>query len=257
MKFLPKFLLPNERIADTKQLFIVGCWVFALLAFWSLADLGVLPGPAETATAFGQQWQRGAGIQMWTSLMVSLESIAWATVMGLFLTYLSTIPMFKAPVALIGQLRFLSLTGLVVIFLKYADGGHALKVSVLTFAILTFFVNTMAQVVADIPKKNFDHARTMGLNRFQVLREVVVRGTLAQAFDSIRMNAAMAWMMLTAVEGLSRSEGGIGVLLLNLNRMQQYDAIFGIQAMILLVGLGQDAFIKYLKILVCPYAKKA
>jgi ABC-type nitrate/sulfonate/bicarbonate transport system ATPase subunit len=67
------------------------------------------------------------------------------------------------------------------------------------------------------------------------------------------MNAAMAWMMLTMVEGLSRSEGGVGVLLLSLQRAGNYPAIFALQVLLLLVGMGQDLAIKGVKAACCPY----
>jgi len=41
---------------------------------------------------------------------------------------------------------------------------------------------------------------------------VIVLGRADAAFDAMRQNAAMGWMMLTMVEGISRSEGGIGGL---------------------------------------------
>ena len=64
----------------------------------------------------------------------------------------------------------------------------------------------------------------------------------------------MAWMMLTMVEGLSRSEGGIGVLLLNLARHQDLASVFAVQLVILAVGIAQDGLIRLMKRVVCPYA---
>ena len=124
----------------------------------------------------------------------------------------------------------------------------------LVFAIAVFFVSDMLGIIQSIPQSRYDYARTLGLNRWQVLREVVIRGTLDQAFEALRVNAAMAWMMLTMVEGLSRSEGGIGVLLLNLARHQDLASVFAVQLVILAVGIAQDGLIRLMKRVVCPYA---
>lgn len=234
---------------------LTGGWIVFLLLFWFVAPVPLLPKPGSVAAALGQQWQLGAAFEMVVSLLLSFQAIFFATVIGLGLSYLSTIPLFRVPVDWIGKLRFLSLTGVTLIFTLMTPNGHWLRVSVLAFAIVTFLVNDMMQVIADIPQARFDHARTLGMSNWQTLREVVIRGTLAEAFEAIRMNAAMAWMMLTMVEGLSRSGGGIGVLLLNLNRHMQLDALLGIQIMIFVVGIGQDRLIKLIKQVSCPYTR--
>lgn len=260
---LPAMLLPNANVSYVAKIAISIFWIALAVGTWILLSMGdrdaaivsILPSPFETWAAAGQQWQQGVFFEMLTSLLLSLEAIVWAIVISLSAAYLSTIWGFKPPMALWGQLRFSSLLGMIVFFIFFTPDGHALKVAVLVFAITTFFIYDMMTVISNIPSSRFDHAKTLGLNRFQVLREVVMRGTLHNAFDSLRMNAAIAWMMLATVEGLSRSEGGIGVLLLNLNRAQNTAAILAIQLMILAVGLGQDFFIKWMKSLICPYTK--
>ncbi len=83
-----------------------------------------------------------------------------------------------------------------------------------------------------------------------------IRGTADKAFDVTRQNAAMGWMMLTMVEGLVRSGGGIGVMLLNQDKYLFLDKVYAIQVIILLVGLGLDTFFWFVKNFVaCPYAR--
>ncbi len=262
---LPAFLVPNAAVNRPTQIAISIFWVIVAIAAWVVFSMGqgqasiipILPSPLETLAAAGVQWQQGVFFEMLTSLLLSLEAIAWALLIALAAAYVSTVWGFKPPVALWGQLRFASLLGMILFFILFTNNGHALKVAILVFAITTFFIYDMLTVLSNIPQARFDHAKTLGLNRFQVLREVVMRGTLHNAFDSLRMNAAIAWMMLATVEGLSRSEGGIGVLLINLNRMQNTAAILSIQLMILAVGLGQDFLIKWVKSMVCPYTRKS
>src|SRR5207244_7844613 len=66
--------------------------------------------------------------------------------------------------------------------------------------------------------------------------------------------SAMGWMMLTMVEGISRSEGGVGAMLLNQNKHFHLSAVFAIQISILFLGLGQDYAIGLLRRVFCPYA---
>jgi NitT/TauT family transport system permease protein len=253
---LGRILKANEAVPDRVLLILTIGWIAFLILFWVLAPVPLLPKPGAVVTAVAEQWRMGAAWEMVLSLLLSLQAIFFATLVGLGLSYLSTIPLFKVPVDWIGKLRFLSLTGVTLVFTLITPNGHWLRVSVLAFAIVTFLVNDMMQIIDDIPQARFDHARTLGMSTWQTLREVVIRGTLADAFEAIRMNAAMAWMMLTMVEGLSRSGGGIGVLLLNLNRHMQLDALLGIQMMIFVVGIGQDRLIKLIKQVTCPYTQR-
>jgi NitT/TauT family transport system permease protein len=70
----------------------------------------------------------------------------------------------------------------------------------------------------------------------------------------MRQNAAIGWLMLTMVEGISRAEGGLGAMLLNTQKYFRMDAIYAIQIVILLVALFQDYVIGVIRRLLCPYA---
>jgi ABC-type nitrate/sulfonate/bicarbonate transport system permease component len=60
--------------------------------------------------------------------------------------------------------------------------------------------------------------RVLGASEGRIFWEVVVRGTLDKALDTLRQNLAMGWAMITMVEGISRAEGGVGALILNQNK---------------------------------------
>ena len=92
------------------------------------------------------------------------------------------------------------------------------------------------------------------MNEWQVVWEVVILGTADKAFEVLRQNAAIGWMMLTMVEGISRSEGGVGALLLNQNKHFRLAEVFAIQITILLLGILQDYGIGALRRLLLPYA---
>ena len=92
------------------------------------------------------------------------------------------------------------------------------------------------------------------MGEWRVVYEVVIVGQSDKAFEVLRQNAAMGWMMLTMVEGISRSEGGVGAMLLNQNKHFHLSAVFAIQLTILLLGLGQDYMIGLLRRVFCPYA---
>ncbi len=224
------------------------------IAVWQ-ASAGVVPGPGEVMAALGRLWvEQGLFGELSTSLLLNLEAIAWATVISLGLAYLTVIPALRPMVGAVSKLRFTGMVGWAFVFTLWARDGHQLKLWMLVFGMVPFFATAMTSVVASIPKEDFDHARTLGMSRWRVVWEVVIRGTLDQALEALRQNAAMGWMMLTMVEGLVRSEGGIGAMMLNENKHLQLDAVFALIGVVLVVGVAQDRTLAWLRRVVCPYA---
>src|SRR5262249_39006934 len=151
--------------------------------------------------------------------------------------------------------RFWGFTGVTVLFTLWFEGGHQLKIALLVFGMTGFFLTAMNDEIQGISQERFDYARALRMGEARVVWEVIVRGTLDKAFDAFRQNAAMGWMLLTMVETLVRSEGGIGVLLANENKHMDLASVFALQTVIFAVGIGQDCLIGFVKSLACPYAE--
>lgn len=92
------------------------------------------------------------------------------------------------------------------------------------------------------------------MKEWRVVYEVIIIGQIDKVFDVMRQNVAIGWLMLSFVEGMNRSEGGIGAMLLNQNKHFHLAAVMAIQLIILVMGLAQDYAICLLKDLFCPYA---
>ncbi|HEY5944452.1 MAG TPA: ABC transporter permease subunit, partial [Kofleriaceae bacterium] len=189
-----------------------------------------------------------------TSFTLNAEAIAWSTAVTLALAYLTVLPALRPLVAALSKLRFTGLVGWGFVLTLLARDGHQLKLWMLMFGMVPFFVTSMAAVVAAIPRERFDHARTLGLSEPRVVWEVVVRGTLPEALETLRHNAAMGWMMLAMVEGIVRSEGGLGALMVNANKHLQFDAVFALIGVVLAVGIAQDLALRWLRRVLCPAA---
>ncbi len=194
------------------------------------------------------------GQELIVSFSLNVQAMAWATVISLGLAYLTVVPFFQPIVQAISKGRFLGMVGLTFFFTVIFASGHRLKVSLLVFGVAVFFVTSMIDVVAQVPKEKFDLARTLRMGEWRVVWEVLVLGRADAAFDAMRQNAAMGWMMLTMVEGISRSEGGVGALLLNQNKHFRLEAVFAIQIAILVIGLLQDYVLGLAKTFLFPYA---
>ena len=256
MNDLAKVFQPNYAATSSAMRIVVAVQVALALALWFVAPFQVLPTPPEVFRALGNLWMdQGLGQELITSFIMNLEALAWTVVISLGLCYATVMPFFRPIAAAVAKGRFLGLIGLTFVFTLIFGGGHNLKVSLLVFGMTVFFVTSMAAEIEAIPKSKFDHARTLRMSEWQVVWEVVVLGTLDRAIEVLRQNAAIGWMMLTMVEGISRAEGGVGAMLLNQNKHFHLAEVFAIQLVILAVGLAQDYGIGALKRLFCPYAE--
>lgn len=254
----PPFLnlfLPNRAI-PTSGLWIVAAVEAALfLLLWIFSPYKVLPRPGEVLGAISKLWlTQGLGQELATSFGLNVQALLWSSLISLGLAYLTVIPACRPIVAAISKGRFLSLAGFTFIFTLATNGGQQLKLSLLTFAITVFYVTSMASVIAAIPRGEFEHARTLRMSEWRTVWEVVILGTTDKAFEVLRQNAAMGWMMLTLVEGIVRSQGGIGSLLLAESKHFLLAEVFGIQLVILGVGLLQDFALNLARKTVCPCA---
>lgn len=248
--------VPNRAVSPAAMKLLVMGQAAAALVFWWLSPIQVLPNPAEVATALRRLWlEEGLGRELITSFSLNLQALAWTVVISLLLSYLTVVPFFRPITAAASKGRFLGLIGLTFVFTLLLGGGRPLKLALLVFGMTVFFVTSMADVVASIPKDAFDHARTLRMGEWRAVWEVVVLGTKDKAVEVLRQNAAIGWMMLTMVEGISRSEGGVGAMLLNQNKHFHLAEVFAIQILILVVGVLQDYAIGWLKRLVAPYAE--
>lgn len=254
MKSFVAAFSPNRSVSVAAMRTIAVLWTALFIAWWAIAPPRVVPTPWGVFGAMGELWSHAGLLEaLLASLTLNIEAIFYATMVSLGLAYLTVLPGVRPVVAFVSKLRFLGLTGLTFVF-GLVVTGHALKVWMLVFGMTVFFLTSMVAVVAGIPKEKFDHARTLRMSEWQVVWEVVVLGTFDQALEVLRQNAAIGWMMLTMVEGLVRSEGGVGVLLLNENKHFRLEAVFAVQLTILAVGLAQDYLIGVLRAMLCPYA---
>lgn len=254
IKDLAGALRPNRAVSRSTIRIMGVLWALAFLFVWTYMTPRLVPRPVEILSALSDLWHHGGLFdELFSSLSLNFEALLWSTGISLGLAYLTVIPAFRPAVAFVSKLRFLGFTGLTFLF-GLAFAGHELKLWMLVMGMSVFFVTSMAAVVASIPKEEFDYARTLRMSEWRVVYEVVIRGTFDQALEVLRQNAAMGWMMLTMVEGLVRSEGGLGALMLNENKHFKLEAVFAIQATILVVGILQDYLIGAARNLLCPYA---
>lgn len=251
---MTNIFLPSTRISGKTMRTVIAGQLLFIALLWFFSPFVFLPHPGETVRSLRDLWVFDSlGQELLTSFLLNLQALLFSTVLSLGLAYLSTIGFFRPPVALFGKLRFLSMAGLSFFFTLMTVNGEQMKLSMLVFGISVFFVTGMIDVIACIPAEQYDLAKTLGMNPWRTLLEVVILGQSDQAFLVMRQNAAMGLLLLSLVEGMDRSGGGVGGLLLNQNKYFHLSAVMGIQLCVLGMGLAQDWSLGWLRQACCPW----
>jgi NitT/TauT family transport system permease protein len=232
---------PFAIISKRAFLLMVLAQVSFVLLIWQLRPDALIPGPLRVLEAAGQLLTtRLFYDNLLASLLLTIKAMGYSILLTLLIGYLSVLPFFRALAHFIVKCRYLTLTGLIFIFTLLTKDGGALKLSLLIFGIVPFFVTSFLSVITAIPNQEFELCQTLGYNRWEMLYEVIVVGKADQVVEIVRQNFAFAWMMITMVEGLNMSEGGIGTLLIKYNKYNDLSHVLALQGVIFGLGLFFD-----------------
>lgn len=247
---------PFEKISHTTALTLVTLQAIVFLSLWQSLPAGLIPSPLKIGEGLGGLITSSL---LWDNVLVSLiltlKALFFSVLITLVFSYLSVVPFFRPIAQFIVKCRYLTLTGLIFIFTLLTRDGSQLKLSLLVFGIVPFFTTSFMSVIMQTNAQEFELCQTLGYSRWQCLYEVIIVGKADQVFDIVRQNFAIAWMMITMVEGLSMSEGGIGTLLIKYNKYNDLVHVIALQTVIFGLGLFFDYLLGVLRNWFFPYTK--
>lgn len=263
MKTLKLILRPFAAISRTVVLVLVLVEAAVALLAWDASSGGMVPGPGQVA---GRIWELVVGTEVTPSggsLAENFVSSFWLTCKGmalsmavaLALAYMSVVPAFRPVAAFVTKSRYLTMTGLAFLFTQLTANAGQLKLTLLMFGIVPFFVTSLLNVIRDIPEEEYDLCATMRMGPWRTLWESVVMGRLDSVFDVLRQNFAISWMMITMVEGLAIGEGGLGAMIIKENKYLDLTSVFAVLAVIFAVGVIFDWLIHRCRWWLFPYTR--
>jgi NitT/TauT family transport system permease protein len=227
------------------------------ISLWQFNKNELIPKPGVVADAFIRlMGTRQLFDDILVSLGLTVKAMFYSILITLFFCYLSVIPFFRTLAAFLVKCRYLTLVGLSVIFMLITQNGSQLKLSLLMFGIVPFFVTSFLNVIVNIDKQQFELCKTLGYNKWQTLFEVIIVGKADQVLEIIRQNFAIAWLMITYAESLSLSEGGIGAMMYKYNRLLSHlPDVIALQLIIFLLGIFFDFLLGTMRKWLFPYTK--
>jgi ABC-type nitrate/sulfonate/bicarbonate transport system permease component len=257
MGFLKKLFTPLVSVDNkVSSLLNVVNIILALIVWHFLATGGLIPTPIRVGQSIFKVLAMPDFLDnLFTSLSLTLKGMGYSIIIALVICYLSLIPVFMPIAKFIIKCRYLTLTGLVFLFTLLTSNGHNLKMSLLLFGIVPFFVTSFLSIIDAINDQEYDLCKTLRMNNWQTLWEVVIAGRLDQVLEVMRQNFAIAWIMITSVEGLNMSEGGLGTMMIKSNKYIDLGTVFAILIIIFSIGVSFDYLLKKLRFWFFPYTK--
>lgn len=212
------------------------------------------PSPPEVLSAFGFLiTKKSLFVELWTSFSFNVRALVVSTLIAYPLCYLKIFAFMRPIIGSMTILRYLGVTGLTFTFMTLFNDVDAIKLAILVFGMTPWLVTGMAQTIDSIGTEEYNYAHTLKLGTIGTTWEVVIRSRLGDGIEIMRQNLAMSWMMVGTVEGLLRAGGGVGILLLESQKVLALDQIFAELTCILALGLLQDMSLRGLRRLVAPY----
>jgi ABC-type nitrate/sulfonate/bicarbonate transport system permease component len=239
-------ITPFGKLSRRTYLIMVIVQVGLVLFLFEAFHSPIVPPPSEI---FGSLVGLVQSTDFWNnafnSLIVTIEAMSFSIILTGLIVYLSTIPFFKPLAQLISRLRYLTLTGLVYLFIVFTNDMGQLKLSLLMFGIVPYFTTSFLSTINAVPQQQLDKARVNRMTPWESLLEVIVIGKVDNLFEVMRQNFAISWMMITTVEAYDMSEGGIGTLFIKGNRAHDLPLLFAMLLVVLGIGLLTDFLLSW------------
>lgn len=228
-----------------------------MFLFWQLSTgTGLIPGPGPVIKSFFEITGTKDFVQnLFGSVLLTVKAMLISVAIALLIGYLSVIPVFMPLARFIVKCRYLTIAGLYFVFILICKDAGSLKLSLLVFGIVPFFVTSLLGIIGNIRQEEYDSCRTLRYNQWETLYELIIRGRMDQILEIIRQNFAITWIMIVTVESSALSGGGIGVLLYRYNKYNDLKNVLALQIVILLIGILTDVLLATMRRELFPYTK--
>ena len=138
-------------------------------------------------------------------------------------------------------------------FLIFLKDASLFKLSLLLFGIIPFFVTSLLSEYATIRGAELDLCKTLKMNPWQSLYELIIYGKLNTAVLTIGINFAICWIMITYVEGQTMGGGGLGTIMIKQQKYLHLAEVFAVLIIIFVLGNLSDYLVAKFRKWAFPY----
>nr|WP_311529785.1 aliphatic sulfonate ABC transporter permease SsuC [uncultured Ralstonia sp.] len=226
-------LKPNTFLRTAQQRLAPWIVPLALLVLWqACAQWGwlsnrILPAPLDVAKSAIELARSG---ELWTHVAVSTWRAAVGFVIGGSLglalglltgTFRTAETLLDTTLQMVRNIPVLALIPLVILWFGIDESAKLFLVSLGVF--FPIYLNTY-HGIRSVDPALVEMARSYGLSRAQLYREVILPGALPQILVGVRFSLGLMWVTLIVAETVS-AQAGIGYMTMNAREFLQTDVV--------------------------------
>ena len=229
--------------------------VLGIVCIWlavsrlGLIDPVFLPSPWRTFRSF-------LGLLSGEFLAQHLAASSFRIAAAFFLSILIAAPVgiASSQIPLVARLvtplfaftRYLPVAAFVPLCILWFGIDNPQKIAVIVIGVVFQLTLLFAADTAAVPAELVETGRTLGLNRFQVLRRIVLPWSMPAIWDDLRITAGWAWSYLVLAE-LVAGNRGIGYFIVQSQRYLETDRVFAAILFVGLLGAATDFLFRFSK----------
>jgi NitT/TauT family transport system permease protein len=234
----------------------------AKLATGERANPVFLPAPHEVGRAFytafttpparkGDFWLHES---LWQSCQVIFWGFVYSALLGLPLGILcGTFSLFsRLSEPFVDFVRYMPAPVFGALAVAVLGLGQEPKVTIIFIGTFFQMVLIVANTTRSVDGALLQAAQTLGANRFQLIRNVVIPAALPSLYRDMRILLGWAWTYLVVAE-LIGEKSGISAFLYQEQRYRHFDNVYAGIVMIGIIGLVTDQVLSYLGQFLFPW----
>lgn len=207
------------------------------------------PAPTEVLSA---GWELTRTGEIWQHLAASTRRVAIGLAIGITIGTLLGVAAGLARVAEdfinapVQVLRMMPAVALVPVFIIWFGIDDVFKIALIIVApIFPMYVNVFAGI-RSVDQKLIEAAESLNLNRFELMRFILLPGALPQAFVGLRQALGIGWLVLVVAE-MQTTPVGLGYLMNDAKEYLRTDQIFLVLVIYAILGLLTDLAVRLLE----------
>lgn len=250
-----RFLLTISTMSASKKILrgtaVLAFWLVIWQAVAMIANRGLIIGIPTPITTAGALLRLISKSSFWYGAASSLGRIVLgfliAAVMGVICAVLAyKLPVFKTLTAPVLQvIRAVPVAAfIIVVYLWLRDG--AIPVFIAFLMVFPLMWSNTGAGLDSIDKNLVEMARVMELSRAKTFRHIVLPAMMPSLSSALITGLGFAWKSGVAAEVICRTEYSVGNMLWASKTAIDYDEVFALTVVIVILSVGLEALLKLL-----------
>lgn len=227
----------------------------AILLLWQLGSAaGIIPASklAAPSAILSAAWTLTTSGDLMRHLAVSLTRVTVGLAAGVSLGVALALIVGLSQLGddgidpVMQMLRTLPYLGMTPLLILWFGIGELPKIALVAFASMFPVYMTLLGGIRSVDPKLIEAARIFGLQRWEIVRHVILPGSLAPALVGLRYSLGAAWLSLVVSEQIN-ADRGIGYLIMDARDFLRTDVIIVGLLVYALLGLLTDSVVRVIE----------